>query len=210
EEHETGIANDWPRIPLPDNVAVLQASAALGTQIANLLDTEKPLLHITAGTIRDDMRLLGVRKGNNRSVTVNWGSEDSRGAVMPGRGDARERSYTDEELEAIERGVAALNIELDTALTLLGDTTYDLYLNDDTYWANVPANVYGYTIGGYQVIKKWLSYRNFNVLGRALIGDEVLEVTHMVRRIAALILLEPQLNNNYRTVKDAVYNWSQA
>ena len=36
---------------------------------------------------------------------------------------------------------------------------HDLYLNDASYWRNVPARVWDYTIGGYQVIKKWLSYR---------------------------------------------------
>ena len=36
----------------------------------------------------------------------------------------------------------------------LGDTTHDVYLNDDTYWRNIPARVRQYTIGGYQVIKK--------------------------------------------------------
>jgi hypothetical protein len=209
EEHEEGIKNDWPRIPLPNDTALLYASAGLGAQVADLLDTEKSLLHITAGGIRDDLRLLGRQHGHDLAVRANWGYADSRGAVMPGGGDARQRTYTDEEREAIERGAAALNIELDAALTLLGDTTYDLYLNETTCWSNVPANVYGYTIGGYQVIKKWLSYRNFDVLGRALTGDEVREVTQMVRRLAALILLEPQLNNNYRDVKSSVYDWGQ-
>lgn len=209
EEHEEGIKNDWPRIPLPNDVALLRASSGLGAQVADLLDTEKSLLHITAGGIRDDLRLLGRQQGHDLAVRANWGYADSRGAVMPGGGDARQRPYTDEEREAIERGAAALNIELDAALTLLGDTTFDLYLNETTCWSNVPANVYGYTIGGYQVIKKWLSYRNADVLGRALTGDEVREVTQMVRRLAALILLEPQLNSNYRDVKANVYEWGQ-
>jgi hypothetical protein len=26
-------------------------------------------------------------------------------------------------------------------------------------WRNIPTKVWGYHIGGYQVIKKWLSYR---------------------------------------------------
>ena len=32
-------------------------------------------------------------------------------------------------------------------------------LNESAYWRNVPEKVWDYTIGGYQVIKKWLSYR---------------------------------------------------
>ena len=61
----------------------------------------------------------------------------------------------------------------------------------------MPLAVWEYTIGGYQVIKKWLSYREFSVLGRALKTDEVREVSYMARRIAALIALQPQLDANY-------------
>jgi hypothetical protein len=38
----------------------------------------------------------------------------------------------------------------------------DVYLNDVAYWKGIPARVWDYTIGGYQVIKKWLSYRDLN------------------------------------------------
>ena len=93
------------------------------------------------------------------------------------------------------------------ALARLGDRTYDLYLNDSTCWLNVPSNVYGYVIGGYQVIKKWLSYRQADVLGRSLSAGEALEVVHMVRRIAAILLLQPVLNANYRAVKETAYSW---
>ncbi len=39
-ENADGIRQDWPRIPLPDSKELLVASAALGRQIAALLDTE--------------------------------------------------------------------------------------------------------------------------------------------------------------------------
>ena len=75
------------------------------------------------------------------------------------------------------------------------------YLNDTAYWRNVPASVWEYTIGGYQVIKKWLSYRERGLLGRALTTDEAREVTHMARHIAAIVLLYPALDTNYMDVK---------
>ena len=31
--------------------------------------------------------------------------------------------------------------------------TVDIYLNDKTYWANVPLAVWEYRLGGYQVLK---------------------------------------------------------
>ena len=57
-------------------------------------------------------------------------------------------------------------LPLDRALLLLGSATRNVYLNDVAYWKNVPANVWEYYIGGYQVIKKWLSYRENGLLGR--------------------------------------------
>ncbi len=68
------------------------------------------------------------------------------------------------------------------------------------YWCNVPERVWRYTIGGYQVIKKWLSYREYHLLGRPLTLGDVRAVTDMARRIAAVLLMEPSLNDNYRAV----------
>ncbi len=62
--------------------------------------------------------------------------------------------------------------------------TLDIYLNNDAYWRNVPEPVWTYYIGGYQVIKKWLSYREFALLGRPLNLDEVTEVTNMTMKIS--------------------------
>jgi len=78
------------------------------------------------------------------------------------------------------------------------------------YWRNVPARVWDYFIGGYQVIKKWLSYREAKLLGRGLRLDEAKYVTEMVRRLAALRLLEPALDANYETVKADTYPFPPA
>jgi hypothetical protein len=75
-------------------------------------------------------------------------------------------------------------------------------------WRNIPASVWEYSIGGYQVIKKWLSYREHALLGRALTTDEAREVTHMARRIAAIVLLYPALGANYLAVKQAPIPWT--
>ncbi|MBX2999222.1 MAG: hypothetical protein KF893_11980 [Caldilineaceae bacterium] len=57
-----------------------------------------------------------------------------------------------------------------------------------------------YTLGGYQVLKKWLSYREASVLGRPLKTAEVEEFTAIARRIAALLALAPNLDASYRRV----------
>ena len=71
----------------------------------------------------------------------------------------------------------------------LGDTTFDIYLNDRAYWRNVPAAVWRYKLGGYQVLKKWLSYRERNILGRPLNLEEVLHFTDTTRRIVSILLM---------------------
>ena len=71
----------------------------------------------------------------------------------------------------------------------------------------MPKRVWTYTISGYQVMKKWLSYREQPLLGRDLKPDEARYVTEMGRRVAAILLLEPALDENYARVKADAYTW---
>lgn len=61
----------------------------------------------------------------------------------------------------------------------------------------MPLPVWEYTLGGYQVLKKWLSYREAALLGRPLTVGEVAEFAHIARRIAALLALADGLDANY-------------
>jgi len=202
-ENADGVQQDWPRIPLPDSKSALFASAELGSQIAALLDTETPTSGVTLGKTRPELKsiadlALSAASANedqyeNLHVTAGWGHAGQNGVTMPGKGKLETRGYTEKELATLA-GVD---------LTLLGNNTHDVFLNESTYWRNVPENVWNYTIGGYQVMKKWLSYREQSLLGRPLTSDEVREVMHMARRIAALLLLQPELDRNYQAVKAA-------
>ena len=78
---------------------------------------------------------------------------------------------------------------LDEPTHVLGNTTFDIYLNDRAYWRNVPAAVWNYKLGGYQVLKKWLSYRDHKVLHRPLHHQEVQHFTNTARRITAILKL---------------------
>lgn len=203
------LRQDWPRIPLPATRAALEASAALGRQVAALLDTETPVDGVTCGRIRPALRALGVvaRVGGGAlnpdagdlDLTAGWGHAGARGVCMPGRGKAAERALKPEE-KTDAQALAALYGGPD-------GKTLDVFLNDGAYWANVPPAVWDYTIGGYQVIKKWLSYREKGFLGRGLTLDEAEYVTGMVRRIAALVLLRDALDANYRAVTADGYAW---
>ena len=201
-EHADGIRQDWPRIPLPNSVELLRASAALGQQVAALLDSETPLLGVTTGIIREELKSIAVisRAGGGAlrqqefALTAGWGHGGKNGVTMPGRGKVEERAADDEELDSRLRGNDG------------SSQTLDVYLNNAAYWKNIPPAVWNYTIGGYQVIKKWLSYREQSLLGREMTMDEVREVTAMARRIAALVLLQKTLDENYRAIKSATYS----
>ena len=183
----------WPRIPLPgwpDGEAegaaeALARSATHGRELAALLDPETPVPGVTRTPLRPEITAIAVPStvdGGNMAgadfvVTVGWGHYGSGDAVMPGRGRAEERAYTPEETTAM----------LD-ALPVLGDKTFDVYLNGEAFWRNIPAAVWDYRLGGYQILKKWLSYRERKVLGRNLRAEEVQHFADTARRIAALLL----------------------
>jgi len=112
------------------------------------------------------------------AVTAGWGHHGQGDAVMPGQGRPVERAFAPEERAA-----------MGDTLPALGETTADVYLNGDAFWRNVPAAVWTYKLGGYQVLKKWLSYRERSILGRALKADEVQHFTDTARRIAAILCL---------------------
>nr|MBA3531881.1 N-6 DNA methylase [Ardenticatenales bacterium] len=216
-EHEDGIRMDWPRIPLPAHRDLLLDSAALGQRVAALLDTERALPGVTTGSIEPALRPLAViaRAGGGAldpnaghlTLTAGWGYPSGSG-VMPGRGDARPRDYSTAEREAIAASAATLGLSEEEALARLGSHTYDIYLNDLAHWRNIPATVWGYTIGGYQVLKKWLSYRDERVLGRSLTIDEAQEVREIARRLTALLLLTPALDINYVRIKAETWTWA--
>ena len=126
---------------------------------------------------------------------------------MPAKGRIVERLFDKGELEATGQAGKARGLAAKEALVLLGPGTCDVYLNDAAYWKNVPAGVWEYYIGGYQVVKKWLSYREQELLGRPLRSEEAREVTAMVRRLAGIILLQPALDANYHRVKTNSYDW---
>ncbi|HEY7313429.1 MAG TPA: type ISP restriction/modification enzyme [Gemmataceae bacterium] len=216
QENTHAIKSDWPRIPLPATRDLLLASAALGRQVAALLDTETAVNGVTAGKPRPELKIVGVparvgggslNPSSELDVTARWGIAGKGGVCMPGKGKAVGRAYTPDERSALAAGAAALGLDANAFLACLGATTFDVYLNDVAFWRCVPARVWAYTLGGYQVMKKWLSYRERGLLGRALTLGELTEVMHMARRIAALLLLQPVLDANYQAVKAATYVW---
>ena len=194
EANAGALRMEWPRIPVPgwpdgnasEAVETLTRSAARGRELATLLDPDTPVPGVTTGTLRPDIAAIAVPAtvdGRNMAaddfaLTAGWGHYGTGEAVMPGQGRIVEREYTADERAA-----------LGDATAVLGQTTFDIYLNSNAYWRNVPAAVWRYKLGGYQVLKKWLSYRERTVLGRALTPEEVWYFAEVARRIAVIVAI---------------------
>ena len=192
EANAGALRMEWPRIPLPgwldgDTPGAadeLAASAARGRELAALLDSDTPVPGVMEGSLRPEAAIIAVPStadggnmtGDDFALTAGWGHFGQGEAVMPGQGRVVERPYTADE-----------RVALGEAIRTLGATTFDVHLNDLAYWRNVPAAVWGYKLGGYQVLKKWLSYRERGVLGRALKPEEVQHFTDTARRIGAIL-----------------------
>ena len=194
EANAGALRMEWPRIPLPSwpdgnatgAAAALADSAARGRELAALLDPETPVPGVTSGTLRPEFAAIAVPStadGHNMNnddyaLTAGWGHFGTGDAVMPGTGRSIPRHYTAPEREALSH-----------ANGTLGDSTLDIHLNGNARWSNVPAAVWTYKLGGYQVLKKWLSYREHKVLGRNMHPEEVEHFMHTARRIAAILML---------------------
>ena len=194
EANAGALRMEWPHIPLPGwpdgdiggAAEGLAASAERGRELARLLDPETPVPGVTTGTLRPELAAIAVpttatgrnMTGDDFAVSAGWGHFGTGGAVMPGQGRTVERLCNADELAA-----------LGDAAATLGDSTFDVYLNTSAYWQNIPNAVWNYKLGGYQVLKKWLSYRESGVLDRPLLPEEVQHFTNTARRIGAILLV---------------------
>lgn len=87
---------------------------------------------------------------------------------MPGAGLTVVRPRTDLAIQAQDA----------EAVDLLGLDVIDVYLNASVGWSGVPEAAWDFRIGGFQVLREWLSYRDSRILGRALTIAEVRQFTH--------------------------------
>ncbi len=203
-ENSGGIAADWPRIPLPGTLDALLSSAELGQELAELLDPLRsvpatrlpmvvaPLRRVDGGSAQPELGDLEVRE--------RWGIGQSDGTVMPGRGKVVTRPFTEAESAALGEP------------SKIWGAACDVYLNEGTYWAGVPEKVWEFKIGGFQVLKKWLSYREYGdgnpgLLGRSLTLDEARQFSDLARRVTAVVSLEGGLDASYAAVKADIWQW---
>ena len=125
-----------PTETLPRRLKPLPRSAARGRELAALLNPETPVPGVTTGTLRPESAIIAVPAtvdgrnmvGDDFALTAGWGHFGTGDAVMPGQGRIVERAYTQDERAA-----------LGDAASMLGQTTFDIYLNGNAFWRNVPS-----------------------------------------------------------------------
>ena len=134
EANAGALRMEWPRIPLPGwpngdaagAATALARSAARGRALARRLNPDTPVPGVTQGTLRPDIAAIAVpatvdgrnMAGDDFALTASWGHFGQGDTVMPGQGRVAERAYAPDERAA-----------LDDASTILGKTTFDIYLN---------------------------------------------------------------------------------
>ena len=151
EANSGALRMEWPRIPLPGwpdgnapgTADELRTTAARGRELAALLDPETPVPGVTTGVLRPELAAIAVpstadgrnMSGGDFALSADWGHFGTGDAVMPGQGRAVERPCT-----AAEREV------MGGAANILGDPTFDIHLNGNARWSNVPAAVWNYKL----------------------------------------------------------------
>jgi hypothetical protein len=189
-ENDGGLRQGWPHIPLPKDADVLQASAELGAQLAALLNPDMPVPGVSIGTPSRDLAPIAVPSttpGTPKDWNLSgWRNRTNAGITMPLRGRVTERAYSPAE--------SATQAHAD----ILGGKALDIGISAASSWRGVPETEWECRIGGYQILKKWLSYRDQSIIDRPLTAEEVGHFQQTVRRIAAILLLGPALDASYQ------------
>ena len=202
---------DWPRLPIPSDADLLQASAKLGSNVAALLDAEREVPGVSSGALRAGLATIALPKGKNFELIMGWGSaqtnKNGSRIVMPGGGKITERAWTDAEKVNLSQLATRHDLDLDSMFGVIGEQAVDVHINADAKWEGVPSKVWAFTLGGYQVLKKWLSYREAAVLGRSLTGDEALHFAKTARRITEILCMGPALDATHALARDCAVPW---
>jgi len=183
QDHQEALAQGWASLPIPRSPEVFENVAAVGQTVALLLDAQAD----PAAVLKDTLPAGGagfaqVCRRDGHSVRPEHFSVDISYFGAAG-GRWIRRAYAPDE-DRLPGG---------------DDSTGDLFINEDVYFANVPPEVWRFELGGYPVLRKWLGYRQASRRGGAPLQfpDEVRWFRVMVQRLAALVAYGPELDRAY-------------
>lgn len=184
-DHGESLGQDWLHLPIPKDKAVLKECAALGERVAALLDPAADVTDLLAKLLGARRRHLGVVA--TKTVDAVHDSELIITVAYYGA--------------APGKWVPRLPTDDEGTHDAWGQETGDLWLNDSVHLRNVPERVWRHELGGYPVLKKWLGYRDSKRRdGRPLGLAELEYLRGIVHRLAALLLLQDELDAAYEKV----------
>jgi hypothetical protein len=182
-DHKSALSADWAHLPIPKERKLFDKIADVGDQIALLLDAKRVASGLVAEILGEDraaalgrLSRTDGRQVSGEDLRVNikyWGGAKGRWVLRPYA--SAEESHP-----------------------AWGESTGDLFLSDEVFFANVPAAVWTYQLGGYPVLKKWLSYRQADRYDdKPLNNEDRRWVRAIVQRIAAILALRETLDRLY-------------
>ena len=96
---------------------------------------------------------------------------------------------------------------VDEFTNTLGSEMGIIQLNQNARIANIPSSVLNFSIAGHNVISNWMAWRDQRVCGRRIELDDVLELRALIVNITCLILLIPEIEQNFTLVLNAAREW---
>src|SRR6266851_5122840 len=191
-EHASALSADWAHLPIAKSKEAFDRLVDAGERVVRLLDANRDAREVVEAVLGHDCASAvgALRRRDGQQVTPNdlkitvtyWAS---------GKGRWKARAFMEEEKPDDQYAIA------------WGDRTGDLFINDSTFFGNVPEAVWTYQLGGYPILKKWLGYRQADRSGgKPLTDEERRWFRSVIQRIAALLALGPQLSALYQEVSD--------
>jgi hypothetical protein len=181
-EHRESLAQDWAHVPIPKSRPLFDELVSAGDELAALVNPIASPTKALRKILADDTKALAV-PSKVRGGPVREGDLLVEFSYFGGaQGGWRARSSVQGEPMHKE----------------WGETTGDLYINDEVMFRHVPERVWGYELGGYPVIKKWLGYRDRGRRpGVPLSVQESAHLRGMIQRLAAVLRLHATLDSLY-------------
>ncbi len=189
-EHASALSADWAHLPIAKDKQLFDRLVDAGEYVVRLLDASRDARDVVEAVLgHDRASAVGALRRydgqqampDDLKITITyWGG---------GKGRWKPRAFMEEEKPA------------DQYANAWGGARANLFINDTTFFANVPELVWTYQLGGYPVLKKWLGYRQSDRRdSKPLTDEERRWFRSVIQRIAALLALRPQLNALYQEV----------
>jgi hypothetical protein len=197
----------FTRVPIPRMLTTLRQGRELGQRVASCVDVDVEHVRSAPGATAFWQGLGRVGSTSDPQATVRaddlvlrgWAVVQTKG-VFATDGPVVVRGLNEQERQARVGLAESLGMGTHEIDALLGAQVMDIVMNEVPSWTGVPTTVWDFKVGGYAVLRKWLSYRDAQVLKRPMTINEARGFSDIVRRLSDLRLMGPALSDHYKRV----------